>query len=489
MNEHMISPKNRPISTKSSTKQITQPRKKSEKRTIRFNQEALFSLPKVEKDTIFWFDGLSGFGIRISPHGNKRWIIQYTADGQSRKMVLGSYPKCSMQHALELYMQIKDRIDLGEDPVQVVKNKRAQLQQDIRLSELLDMYCRYSQQSGKKTYRGEYLTIKNGLGESILAKRLSQVKPQDIAKAVHRKLDNNTPVQAERLLKFSKRLFNYGAGLFLLEKANNPCIGITLDIRKNRRQRHLSPKEIYKFWHNIDRFPVEPTLILALKFLLCTAARSSEVRHLRWQDLDLIEPVWTLPCSKNKRMHRIPLASLSLDLLEQVRSISGNYAFVFPAFRCNGRSQRISPEPEPFKVWTLSQVFRRHFDKLEVGQSFYPHDLRRTAATLIAGLMGRREYAAHVLNHSSSDVTGIYDQYSYDYEKRMALEALNRAILLIIKSPNLASVPSFEEIRSTIRQEMYQGHHHLGLGYGSFVDPRAKFLNPGYDRLSGGRVG
>jgi integrase len=56
---------------------------------------------------------------------------------------------------------------------------------------------------------------------------------------------------------------------------------------------------------------------------------------------------------------------------------------------------------------------------------FRGHDLRRTAATKMAEAGVPRQHISLVLNHveSGARVTRIYDRYSYDAEKRAALEA------------------------------------------------------------------
>ncbi|GAB5476323.1 MAG: site-specific integrase [Maribacter sp.] len=422
------------------------------KNTITLNHQSITEIKNVTKNTIFWFEGLRGFGLRVTPKGIKSWIVQYQSIERSRKITIGHYPKMSLSEARQLYVDMKLNIEFGADPVEEKRQRIQRQKEDIKLYELLDLYIDHSTKTGKKTYDNEYRIIKNGLGEKLLNKRISQITPKDIALAVRRKIDGNAPSMAVSLLKYTKRLFNYGASLFLLEQAHNPCIGIKTNVPKKKRTRHLSPKEIYQFWHNVERFPVARVLNLALKFLLCTAARTIEVRTMRWQDIDMIERIWTMPTSKNGRMHRVHLSSLAMEILSEARIFNGNNEFVFACDKYNGRSQQITDSAKPFKVWTLSQVFRRHFGKLGIAQRFYPHDLRRTGATLIAGLFGRRDYASMVLNHTTSDVTGIYDHYSYDVEKKMALDTLNRALLLIIKSQNVESVPSFDTIRSSIFQ-------------------------------------
>jgi len=54
---------------------------------------------------------------------------------------------------------------------------------------------------------------------------------------------------------------------------------------------------------------------------------------------------------------------------------------------------------------------------------FRPHDLRRTAASVMPSTGTPRVVVQKILNHVETGVTAVYDWYSYDNEKRGALDA------------------------------------------------------------------
>jgi integrase len=63
---------------------------------------------------------------------------------------------------------------------------------------------------------------------------------------------------------------------------------------------------------------------------------------------------------------------------------------------------------------------------------FRPHDLRRTAASLMTGSGISRVVVQKILNHVETGVTAIYDRYSYDNEKRIALDAWGRQVAAMV---------------------------------------------------------
>ena len=72
------------------------------------------------------------------------------------------------------------------------------------------------------------------------------------------------------------------------------------------------------------------------------------------------------------------------------------------------------------------------------------HDLRRTAASLMASGGVPRFVISRILNHSADkDITSVYDRYSYDSEKRTAMEFWNRQLSAILKRRSAKRVRRF----------------------------------------------
>ncbi|MFQ3664290.1 MAG: site-specific integrase [Chloroflexaceae bacterium] len=74
----------------------------------------------------------------------------------------------------------------------------------------------------------------------------------------------------------------------------------------------------------------------ALRFAILTAARSGEVRGMRWREVDWAGSVWTVPPERMKagRAHRVPLSGEALAVLRRMRALGeAPEGFVFPAPR------------------------------------------------------------------------------------------------------------------------------------------------------------
>ena len=74
---------------------------------------------------------------------------------------------------------------------------------------------------------------------------------------------------------------------------------------------------------------------LAFEFLVLTAARSGEVRNVRWDEIDLEARTWTVPAIRTKTgaEHRVPLSDAALEVLSRARELADDTGMIFPSER------------------------------------------------------------------------------------------------------------------------------------------------------------
>lgn len=90
----------------------------------------------------------------------------------------------------------------------------------------------------------------------------------------------------------------------------------------------------------------------ALRFTILAAARTGEVRGMRWREVDLVTKVWTIPGDRMKagRLHRVALSPAAVAILNEMRPLmQSSNDLVCPSVRKNGAPSDIA----------LSEVVRR----------------------------------------------------------------------------------------------------------------------------------
>jgi len=150
--------------------------------------------------------------------------------------------------------------------------------------------------------------------------------------------------------------------------------------------------------------------------------RGGELLQMRWQDIDQKSHFWSIPGEyvKNAHGHRVYLSELARKLLAAVtrdeksvwvfpKSFMGDYKHVGRRLAQSSRANIIVEE----------KATPGGRDKVDIRG----HDLRRTAASLMASGGVPRFVISRILNHSEEkDITSVYDRYGYDIEKKAAMD-------------------------------------------------------------------
>jgi integrase len=367
-----------------------------------------------------------GFAITVFPSSEKSFVYIYHFGGRKRRMTLGKYPQMSLANAKKEHRKaLKILLEDKKDPALEAKQKKMEEQGASTIAglikEYLDTYAKPNKRSWKEDER---MLHKDVL--SIWGKRKAyDITRREVIQLLDKIKERGSPIIANRTLACIRRMFNFAIKRALLD--SSPCVMIEAPAKENRRDRYLSEDEIKIFWHGLNNAPMTLSIKLALKFLLITAQRKSEVITAEWSEIDFNSKIWTIPAekSKNKISHRVPLSTLALEILEQVKEISGASHLLFPSEKSSA----------PIRGQSVDHALRRSMHLFHNMNHFCVHDCRRTAATHMASLRIPGEILSRVLNHAKRGVTEQhYIKHGYDDEKRNALEIWSQKLRNIVNN-------------------------------------------------------
>ena len=85
---------------------------------MKLTQKAIsgISLPAGRRESIFFDDGLPGFGLRVREGGSRNWVYQYKLGPKHRRITLGSLNAISPLKARERAGELHAMVRLGRDP-------------------------------------------------------------------------------------------------------------------------------------------------------------------------------------------------------------------------------------------------------------------------------------------------------------------------------------------------------------------------------------
>ena len=244
------------------------------------------------------------------------------------------------------------------------------------------------------------------------------------------------PFEAIGVLALVKKLFSFAIDAEVVTQ--HPCARMKID-RPEMDGRQLSAAhELRALWALTGDAYMPAQFAAALRFQLLTGSRPGEVFGMAWDELDLEANEWTLPVSrsKNKREHIVPLTfSLRAMIDTQADAQAEQQAEAEAAGKKVRPSRFVFPAPRGGRVTDkrrgeiLKAALQAFTEAGNVLASFTPHDLRRTAETVMAAAEVPKEYRDRLLNHVDNSVGGKhYNKHDYKSQKRDALLTLEREI-------------------------------------------------------------
>jgi integrase len=204
---------------------------------IKFTDRTVSALKSGSARVDYWDDCLPGFGLRVTPDGDKTFCVKYRIAGKQRWFSLGRFSKISLATARDMARDAFELVRKGTDPAIAKREaEKAVLEQERKLSE----EARQRQEREDNTF-----------------KRLS-----------HDFLEQHS--------RPNKR--SWKTDEWYIKKILNPELG-------ERPAEEIKRREVREL---LDRIKAEGKPIMAATFRLrlLTAQRGAEVHAMRWKDID-----------------------------------------------------------------------------------------------------------------------------------------------------------------------------------------------------------
>jgi integrase len=395
-----------------------------------------------------WEGGRNGFGIRLSPHGRKSWVFMYWFEGTQKRMTFGVYPEMTLEKAHSAHAKAREQLIKRIDPNELLLQSNIEHRGSPTVSQMVNEYVEKWAKPRKRTWKEDARMLSKDVIPHFGKRKAKDIKRRDIVLLMDGIVDRGSPITANRTLRVIKKMFSFAVKRGMLDAS--PCMEIDPPAKENQRERVLNEDEIKMFWLGLDKAKMSDATRLVLKLLLITAQRKGEVSQAEWSEIDLKNGWWTIPKerSKNERIHRVPLSPLAIDIFQQAKVYLGESKWVFPS----SKGQPITPRSISRAIRNnsggVSSDSPKHtppygdFFKID---HFTPHDLRRTATSVMTSL-GISEFdVSKVLNHTIQTVTNKhYNHYSYDKEKQKALGVWERKLTAIITGKSSGKVISLK---------------------------------------------
>jgi integrase len=398
--------------------------------------------------------GRKGFMLRHWPGGDLSFVVRYQRDGKPRIMTIGTYPALSLDAAHDEHAEARRQLSRGLDPIdERDRTQAAQLRaraaddrkrrsiDAVTIRNVIAEFAWHHARKERKRPREAVRLLRVYLEAPLAGKAAQDITKRDLVQIIDQVVARGSGVMANRIRDLAAQVFAFAVERDLIPAS--PAAGLRKKPGgdEQSKDRSLNRDEIAAFWKSISApsVAISAQVRLALKLILTTAQRPGEVMGARLHEFDIANRAWTIPASraKNGVEHRVPLSDLAIDLISDLTQLAHGRPHLLPSVH-----KHLKPSA-PISERALSRALRNNHKggKLFGLDPFTPHDLRRSAATMMTQLGIARLHVGKLLNHSDKETTAIYDRHDYWPEKKQAATIWAHELRNIITSKTAKVVP------------------------------------------------
>ena len=265
----------------------------------RITKKAVDALAAREREYMLWDRDIKGFGVRVHPSGRKVYLVKYRHRGRIVKKTIGPHgaipPAAARARAAEIITAARTGRDLMGRVLPPRKEGATTMHDLARrfLEEYVPARCKPS--SAHSYERSIRRHVLHRLGH----RRIVDVTRGDVT-TLHHEM-RATPYAANRTLGILSAMFTAAELWGLRAEGSNPC-RLVKRFREQPRERFLSDAEYRRLGAALRKAEgtgaVAASAVAAVRLLMLTGCRLSEIMSLRWENVTLEAAELRLPDSK-----------------------------------------------------------------------------------------------------------------------------------------------------------------------------------------------
>lgn len=361
-----------------------------------------------------------GLYVVVTPTGTISFRYNYRLNGRQETLVLGRYGTdgITLAEARERLLAAKKLVSEGKSPARQKSREMQKIRDAKTFGTWAELWLKHypMAESTRDMRRSVY---ERDLKEPFGRLKMTEISHEDLRELCDKIVARGAPATAVHAREVVHMVYRYA--LDRGHRYENPAelVRPTSIARFEPKDRALSPQEIWLLYQYLERVSTAPTIRLAVKLLLLTMVRKSELTEATWDEVNFTLATWTIPAErmKRKRPHVVYLSRQALDIFVALKTCAGGSRYVLPS--------RYDPDI-PMSKATLNQVTTLAWkaaqeDGKPLGK-FCVHDLRRTASTLLHEAGYNTDWIEKCLAHEQKGVRAIYNKAEYAEQRRVMLQ-------------------------------------------------------------------
>lgn len=372
------------------------------------------------KDKLYKVNDRDGLYVAVTPAGAISFRYNYSINGRQETITFGRYGVggITLAEARERLNEAKKMVAGGRSPAREKARDKARIKDAETFGAWAEKWLR-GYQMAESTRDMRRSVYQRELKSKFAQKKLTEITHEDLRALTDNIVERGAPATAVHAREIVLQVYRWA--IERGQTVDNPADLVRpASIAKfEPRDRALTPIEIGLMYRYMERIGTTPSIRAAVKLLLLTMVRKSELTNATWNEINFSEAVWTIPKERMKRRnpHLVFLPRQAMDILIALKTFAGSSDCILPS--------RYDSDA-PMSSATLNRVLTLTYRLAQKeGQSlpkFGPHDLRLTASTLLHEAGYNTDWIEKCLAHEQKGVRAVYNKAEYREQRSEMLQ-------------------------------------------------------------------
>ncbi len=257
--------------------------------------------------------------------------------------------------------------------------------------------------------------MKKNIFPTIGRMPIKTIKAPELLAVVKNLESRGANYTAHRAMQYCGQVFLYAIATSRAEHDITADLSGALPPHKTKHFASITdPRQFGELLRASDGYQGHYTVVCALKLFPLLFVRPTELRCAMWAEFDFDKAEWRIPGDRMKKEEQyiVPLTRQALDILNELKLVTGGGKYLFPSFRTAER---------PISDNTVNAALRRLG---YTGEEMTGHGFRSTASTLLNELSWNRDAIERQLAHGERDkVRASYNFAEFLPERRKIMQA------------------------------------------------------------------
>jgi integrase len=290
------------------------------------------------RDKAYKLNDGRGLYLEITPNEGRYWRFKYRLHGKENRISLGTFPDVSLVEAREKHRQELKLLESGVDPSLARKEEKrlasyhaAQTFETVAREWHSQYSVKWSTNHAENILRRLDLNVFPFIGHLPI----NLIKAPDVVSCLKKIEGRNAHEMAKRCMQICGQVMRFAIQTGRIEYNFMPDLKGCLIGHKPVSFASIEPDELPELLRAIEhnKARLYRQTILAIKLMLLTFVRTSELIEAKWNEFNFEKAEWIIPAERMKmsRVHTVPLSRQSVAILHELKALNPNREFVFPS--------------------------------------------------------------------------------------------------------------------------------------------------------------